>query len=293
MTISVVITNYNSWDIALNCIEAHLKYAGNTIEKVLLVDDCSTEKYEGPLDPRVEVIRNKKNLGFVKSVNVGFRHADTDIVVLFDADAAPLMDYSSIIKDEFIQNPSLGVIGFTTLDKNNRISGSSEIEPGVLSLILGQKMYHLYQKYFSASSDNIVVYSCTMAVRKKAFESVGGFDENFDWLDPDNDFCMSVRKKGWRIRYSDRIKAFHEGGGTPQIVSQRVLRFYKNRWYLLRKHGKIKKVGWIRMIILSRLRLEYLYLRFFGRLMFREPEVYEDKLTGRNKIIDFCKENYR
>jgi GT2 family glycosyltransferase len=292
MTIGVVITNYNSWDIAIQCVEAHLRFAGYALEKIILVDDCSTKHSDYVFDPKVCVVRNSTNLGFVKSVNVGFRNLDTDIVLLFDADAAPLMDYSEWIRNAFSKDASLGIVGFTTFDKDHHKTGSSETEPGALSLILGQQLYHRYQHFLKQNDEKLVVYSCTMAVRKKAFDSVGGFDENFDWLDPDNDFCMSVRKKGWNIQYSGQLEAYHEGGGTPQLVSHRVLRFYKNRWYLLRKHGKIKNAWLAKNLILARLRLEYGFLKLFGKAVFKDPVVFEDKLTGRKKIIEFCRQTY-
>lgn len=293
MTIGVLITNYNSWPIAMQCIDAHLLHSAQFIQKIVLVDDCSTEKYEGSIDSRVTVIRNEQNLGFVKSVNTGFKNLDTDIIVLFDADAYPLSNYApSVIKD-FSLDPSLSIIGFTTYGKDGGISGSSENVPGAASLILGQQLYHWYQQHTVTDPQNLVVYSCAMAIRKKALDAVGGFDENFDWLDPDHDLCMSLKEKGWKIKYSKEIKAFHEGGGTPQIVSHRVLRFYKNRWYLLRKHGKINKPMFVKRLILLRLRVEYLLLKIAGKLYYKDHLTYEDKLSGRKNIIEYCKMNYK
>jgi GT2 family glycosyltransferase len=293
LTIGVVITNYNSWDLALNSVRAHLDYAGHAIERIIIVDDCSDRPFEGSeLDPRIRVVRNESNLGFVRSVNVGFKHLDTDLVLLFDADAYPLMDYSPIIQREFSRDETLGVLGFATYGRNNQATGSADHEPGVLSLVLGQQLDRLYKKYFRRRTKAAVVYSCAMSVRRLAFEEVGGFDENFDWLEPDNDFCIRIRRQGWVVKSSSEIKAFHEGGGTPQRASDRVLRYYKNKWYLLRKHGKVRNVALVRAAILLRLRVEYLVLLLFGRLLFSDREVLLDKLSGRRRIISYCKEHY-
>ncbi len=293
LSVGVVVTNYNSWAIALDCVNAHLWHAGHAIERVILVDDYSDQPYDGrPVDPRVRIIRNGENLGFVKSVNVGFSCLKTDIVLLFDADAYPLMDYSDVIQREFSENEILGVMGFATYGKDNQVTGSADHEPEVLSLVLGQQMDRLYKKYFRKRTESVVVYSCAMAVRRKAFEGVGGFDENFDWLEPDNDFCIRVSQQGWLVKYSPEIRAFHEGGGTPQRASDRVLRYYKNKWYLLRKHGRIRQVGLVRALILLRLRVEYFTLLVFGRLIFGDRDVHIDKLSGRKRIINYCKEHY-
>ncbi len=277
----------------MRCVAAHLTQAGHAIHKILLIDDHSDEIYDGILDPKVEIIRNERNLGFVKSVNIGFKNLDTDIVMLFDADAYPLMDYSGIVLREFSNNNRLGIIGFTTYGSNNQITGSSEEEPDALRLVLGQRIDNVYRKVFIKHQPKTVVYSCAMAVRREAFNDIGGFDENFDWLEPDSDLCLRMRENDWTVKQSSELKAFHEGGGTPQQVSDRVLRFYKNRWYLLRKYGRVKNVSMVKNLILFRLRLEYVTLLLFGKLLFTNKETLQDKVSGRRRVIDFCKENFR
>jgi GT2 family glycosyltransferase len=291
--ISVLVTAYNSWEIAARCVEAHLTYAGRAIDKILVVDDHSDQTFDGPLNSKVEIIRNPQNLGFVKSVNVGFKNLDTDIVMLFDADAYPMMDYSRIVLDEFRNNDRLGIIGFTTYGSNNQITGSSEEEPDALRLVLGQRIDNLYRKVFIKHHPKTVVYSCAMAVRRKAFDEIGGFDENFDWLEPDSDLCLRMRENGWTVKQSSELKAYHEGGGTPQQASDRVLRFYKNRWYLLRKYGRVKNVAMVKNLILFRLRMEYLALLLFGKLVFSNKETLRDKVSGRRRVISYCKENFK
>ena len=146
--------------------ECSLETFSHAVEKILLIDDHSDETYDGPLDPKVQVIRNEKNLGFVKSVNVGFANLDTDLVVLFDADAYPLMDYSASILRDFINDNRFSVFWFTTYDKYNLVTGSSEEEPGILSLIIGQKMDGFYRRYFRKNPRRDVVYSCSMVLER-------------------------------------------------------------------------------------------------------------------------------
>jgi len=293
MTIGVVVTNYNSWNIALRCVDAHLRVAGHAIERIILVDDHSDRQLDRPLHPKVTVIRNDRNLGFVKSVNVGFKNLGSDIVMLFDADAYPLMDYSNAVLTRFRSDCKLGVIGFTTYDSNRKITGSCEGEPSALRLVLGHKLDSWYLKFFVRRPEDRIVYSCAMAVRKAAFDEVAGFDENLDWLDPDTDLCLKLRSRGWEVEHSSEVTAFHEGGGTAQTTSDRVLRFYKNRWYLLKKHGKIKSVFIARNLILLRLRAEYLTLLLLGNLLYRNREIARDKLLGRRRVLEYCRQHYR
>jgi GT2 family glycosyltransferase len=112
-------------------------------------------------------------------------------------------------------------------------------------------------------------------------------------LDLDLDYSMRLRRSGWRVAQDKSITVFHVGGGTPQLQRKRVLRFYKCRWYLLRKHGLIKNAELARAVILTRLKIEKLMLQIFGKFQFKNPAVLEDKLIGRQNLIDYCSENYR
>jgi GT2 family glycosyltransferase len=104
---------------------------------------------------------------------------------------------------------------------------------------------------------------------------------------------MRLRKNGWRIATDQLLKVFHEGGGTPQLQRHRLLRFYKSRWYLLRKHGVITHVGAARAFIIARLLLERMILRVFGTILFQSRDVWADKVLGRQELISFCREHYR
>jgi GT2 family glycosyltransferase len=293
LSIAVVITNYNTWEKTMKSVEGHWHYAGDALTTITIVDDCSDHVWTNGLPDKVELIRNDSNLGLVKSANIGFARSDADIIVLFDSDAYPTMNYSNIVLSEFQSDPRLAVLGFKTSSPEGKSSDSSEDEPGALSLLLGQRMYGLYKTLFKRVHEPLVVYSCAMAVRRSAFQEVGGFDEGFDWLDLDHDLCMNLRRHGWKIKQSKDLHAIHEGGGTPQLTCDRVLRFYRNRWYLLRKYQKIKNVFIWKHLILLRLLGEYLFLLLFGKLGFSNTSVLHEKMEGRKNIIRYCMKDYR
>jgi len=280
---SLVVTNYKNWDLTLQCIDKHL--ALENLAEIIIVDDCSDLPFPSISDPRIKIVKNEKNLGFVKSVNVGIRHATSEIVLLFDSDAYPLEGYSSVVSDRFEKNPKLAALGFVTYDEAGNQTASYETEPGVMSIILGQAIYFKLHNPNRYAATNLVVYSCAVALRKKAFLLDGGFDENIDWMDPDVDKCISLRRQGWKIDADHRLKAFHKGGAVPQLTSQRVIRQYKSRWYVLSKHGKIPMKPLSRAILLGRLYFEYLFLRMFAPRLY-PPEIAQDKIKGRKELIN-------
>jgi GT2 family glycosyltransferase len=131
-----------------------------------------------------------------------------------------------------------------------------------------------------------------MAVRKAAFLELNGFDENYDFLDIDNDFSLRINRSHWKIAVAAGPRIVHEGGGSPQLTRHRVLRFYKSRWYLLRKFHRLPMKKLVKMLILLRLCAEYLILLSLGPLFIKDKAVREDKIQGRRELIEFCIGNY-
>lgn len=289
MKLGVVVTNYETWDLAARCVEEVL---ARGVRDVLVVDDASPSPPPAGLPERVRILRNERNLGLVRSLNRGIEETDADVIVLFDSDAYPLSDFAPAALRRFAGDPELGILGFRTVGASGRETGSHEPEPGVAGLVLGQRLHALLHRLVPGGGPPCV-FTCAMAVRRRAFDELGGFDEGFDWLDLDLDLCMRARRAGWKVEHDPAIVAFHEGSGAPQATSQRVLRHYKNRWRLLRKFGKIRRPALVRALVLARLRLELLALRTAGAAAFRDRQALEDKLEGRRALLRWCAEHYR
>jgi GT2 family glycosyltransferase len=282
MSIGILVTNYNTWSLTSKCVEHCLKYADTTMDQFVVVDDCSIEQFDNQFK-EVKLIRNTSNSGLVRSLNIGLSYLNTKLIFIFDSDAWPLENYSSKAIEYFHSNPEVGIATFQTENSDGVPSLSYESEPNAISLLLGQRLYSYYQKYFLKGSNNITVYTCAMVIRKEVIEQVGGFDENYDWLELDHDICMSATRKGWKIGILP-IRAFHKGSGTAQRVSHRVIRFYKNRIKLLRKFNKYPAEKLFNTLIILRLSSEYIFLKTFGWFKYNKA-VLEDKLFSRSELI--------
>lgn len=291
LSIGILITNYNTWDLVDQCIQYNEKFCKTEIEKIVVVDDCSPTKNYHHFPDYVTVIRNETNLGYVKSINVGLKSLDTDIIVILDSDAYPLMNYVPIVRKKFEETPALGMIGFKNVDEYNRHTGSYEPEPSILTLLLGQKLMQLYNRNFS-NNDKIFLYSCSIALRKECLDDIGGYDENFDYLDADADQCMRINRSKWRLIYEPEIVVHHKGGNSISANSKRVLMYYKSRWLVLKKFNKIKFIKMAKYLIISRLVAEYIFLEIFGRFIFKNHTIATDKISGRKSLIKYCYLNY-
>jgi GT2 family glycosyltransferase len=282
MTVGLITTNYNTTELTSKCISNCLQYADDNIDQFTVVDDCSTELFENTFKG-VQLLRNPQNMGLIKSLNRGLSATDTDLVILFDSDAWPLENYIVKTKQYFKDNPKVGIAAYKTENAAGKPAVSFEPEPDAMSVILGQKLHGYYQKYFNKTPKQITVYTCAMVIRKEVLQQVGGFDENYDWLELDHDICMSAIRKGWGIGLIP-VRAFHKGSGTPQKVGRRVIRFYQNRIKLLKKFGKYPVRPLLNSLIVGRLAVEYLAINTLGRIKMSD-EVRADKSYSRSSLI--------
>lgn len=296
LTVGVLVTNYNSWSLALNCVQKNIELHGNSLSRIVLLDDAS------PIAPHFSVaeartmgfdlVRNPENLGFAATLNKGIELVGTDIVVVFDADAYPLKPYFDIIMDDFLNDDSLALMGMPTVGEDSKPTESSCAEPTVWGLLWGQKLSAKIGRIYKKKPDAICLWMCSLVIRAEAFNELGRFDQKFDLLDVDIDLCMRVNASRWKLRQHPELLVFHEGGGTPMNTGSRLLRFYANRWRLLRKHNRVFSVWFCRWVVLCRLYVESLIIRFAGKWMFAGEEERIAKADSRRRLIDYCHKEY-
>jgi GT2 family glycosyltransferase len=288
LSIGVLVLNYNTWSLALRTLHEAHRLEPDAVSEFVLFDDGSPDPPPDEIDHPIRLIRSDSNRGFAPSLVAAFASMQSDIVVLFDSDAYPLTPFAEHVRRQFEIDPRLGQLGFFAQNESGSQTESYLGEPSQWSLILGQALYARIPKPPLRASRLCVITGC-MATRMTAYRQIGGFDPAFDFLDVDVDYSMRLRRAGWSIRTDSSLKVFHLGGGTPQLQRTRVFRFYKCRWYLLRKHRLFWSPKLARLLILARLYCEAFTLKFFGRLLFPKPEVLEDKLLGRDALISYCR----
>ena len=80
--ISVVIPAYNEGERILKVLKETKKY----VDEIIVVDDCSTDETAEISKQYADVLQNESNLGYLRSIKKGFKHASGDIIVTLDAD---------------------------------------------------------------------------------------------------------------------------------------------------------------------------------------------------------------
>lgn len=291
-SVGVLITNYQAWPLTERAIREVLRWSENSISKIVVVDDASDAPEAYPESKKVVIHRNAENLGYVRSVNVGMHLIDDDVVLFLDCDAYPLMDLVPGIIRHFQNEPRLGALGLFEVNGEGKTRIAGDHEPTLVNFLLGQSLGARCARHGWFMGKRFILHSCCMAVRRKAAEQIGGFDEEFDFLDADTDFSMRLIDVGWGVEIDAALQCFHQGAGSPQTAARRVVRFHRNRWLLLRKHGQIQFPLLCRHLLKLRHLCECLLFLIMKLFRLRSTTVIQEKLSGRVLLLRSVSSDY-
>jgi GT2 family glycosyltransferase len=93
--ISIIILNYNTGDLLIDCVKSIIKSNIKDFE-IILVDNCSSDnshiKCKKEFD-HIKLIENKKNFGYCEGNNIGLRVAKGEFIVILNPDTIVTSDW--------------------------------------------------------------------------------------------------------------------------------------------------------------------------------------------------------
>ncbi|MGQ0644928.1 MAG: glycosyltransferase family 2 protein [Elusimicrobiota bacterium] len=253
MSCSVIIPSYNTRELTLECVQSLLGRPAGRVSDIILVDNNSSDGTAEEVVrrfPAVRVVKNQRNLGFAKACNAGARIARSEYLVFLNSDAVLLGDALEVLARWLDSHSRSAAVGPELLSPGGEII---QMSWGWNPVLLGE----FFQRVFAPSRLQgsfwrkkcvkilqrrlrSVPYICgaCMMVRKAAFESVGGFDENFELYFEDADLCRRLSRAGWGVDFLPAAKVSHllgqSGSDSSGIVS---LVYRQSQILYYRKHA--------------------------------------------------------
>ena len=132
------------------------------------------------------------------------------------------------------------------------------------------------------------IKGAVMAMRRDAFEAVGGFNEAFFMYYEETDLCVRLAKAGWLIRFTPAVEVVHLGGAsTARIRSAMAVELHASllrfaRIHYSRVHSTLLLLLW-RVILLGR--LLHARLRLFSHLDSAERETVAQDLKAWRRAL--------
>jgi len=115
-----------------------------------------------------------------------------------------------------------------------------------LSLLLGKGCLHDWGNDEVQEVD--WVSGASLMLRRKALEETGLLDENFFLYFEDNDLCLRLRQKGWKVYFNPKVEVVHLGGESLAKNEPARAEYYHSLIYFYSKHCR-KKAGLLMLFL--------------------------------------------
>ena len=222
---SIIIPTFNAPEHLGRCLAALDETLPHPFEgDVIVVDDASDEKTQELLDEwkrsdnrlSLRVLRNKSNVGFVKSCNRGAAAARGDVLVFLNDDTLPQFGWLPALLRLFRNHPDAGAVGGRLLYPEGTLqeAGNVIFSDGS-GANFGRGDYLVDDPLFSFVRQVDYCSAALLATPREVFREAGGFDERYaPAYYEDADYCFALRERGYAVYYQPESVVVHIEGAT-------------------------------------------------------------------------------
>jgi N-acetylglucosaminyl-diphospho-decaprenol L-rhamnosyltransferase len=226
-TLGVVIVNYRTFDLTMQCVASLLAHAIAPAEHIVVVDndspDDSGERLRASLPSGVRTVLSKHNGGFGAGVNLGVAALPTDLVLVLNPDTYFLQNRVAAIQRLFDDNERVGIAGLKLINPDGSLQFSARrfySIPDILArrTALGRlaplrklvSSHLLKRNWRGGPFEADWVMGTGFVVRRTAFEHVGRMDEGYFLYFEEVDLCARMWVKGWKVMALPEAELVHE-----------------------------------------------------------------------------------
>jgi GT2 family glycosyltransferase len=222
-TVSIIVPSYNGIALTEACLIALKETISSEFGgEIIVVDDCSTDDTQARLlswatkEPRLRILRNSENCGFLHSCNNGAAAATGDIIIFLNNDTLPLYGWLEPLLRTFQEWPDAGAVGGKLVYPDGRLqeAGGVVFSDGSAAN-LGKEDLELDAPLYNYVREVDYVTGALIATPRRLFNELEGLDP---WYQPayyeETDYCFRLRQKGYKIYYQPESVVIHFEGGT-------------------------------------------------------------------------------
>lgn len=227
MQVSVIIINYNTFQLTCEAVESIIKHTHGVSYEIIVVDNASTECDPGLFAerfPTIKLVRNPDNAGFAKGNNLGIEHSTGETILLFNSDAACLNDAITLTYQELKAEADLGLTTARLEYPDGRIQHSCGRFPSInlqlIELLRLQKLMSAEQRgnvlqgaFFTYDKPLYPdwVWGTYFHIKREVIEKMPGghLADDFFMYAEDLQWSYTVRKLGYTIKYVPQAHVMH------------------------------------------------------------------------------------
>jgi GT2 family glycosyltransferase len=258
--ISVIIVNFNTVILLRECLMSLQKADMGTFTMEIIVVD------NGSVDGSVEMVKkefpetvlvvNKENTGFAKANNIGIKKSSGIHILLLNSDTEVNHDTVRTMLTYMQNHPDVGASTCKLLLRDGSMDPAchrGEPTPwAAFSYYLKLERlfpnspifarYHQTYKKLSTIHDVDIISGAFFLVRRDIINKIGGLDEEYFFYGEDMDWCIRIKRAGWRIVFNPTVTILHKKKQSGRANTDRARRvrtdiyFYQYNRLFFRKN---------------------------------------------------------
>lgn len=240
MEVSVIIVNYNTFDLTCLSIQSVIEKTNGLTYEIIVVDNASDEispqEFKNKF-PEIQLIVNSANEGFAKGNNLGIVRATGEYIILLNSDAMLKNNAIAICRNSLQQHPSVGAMAARLEYPDGRIQHNCQRFPSIkyklIELLRLQKIIskkrggRLLLGPFFDYNDFIYVdwiwgtfFMFPRSILKQMPEH--RLPDEFFMYGEDVQWCMEFNKLGYLIAFNPTSHVIHymgkSGGAKSELM---------------------------------------------------------------------------
>lgn len=216
--VSIIIPFRDQFTITKRCVESIFKLTDYNNFEILLINNnsCQNETYnylnEIKSNPKIRVINYNKQFNYSKINNFATKYARGDVLVFLNNDTEVIStNWLRELVGDALQ-PGVGAVGAKLYYPDGTIQHTGVVIGlnGLAGhLFAGEDETFVPQEWVRYRRNVSAVTGACLAVARKTFINVGGFNEEFIVTGSDVELCLRLMEKGFRNIINPEVKLFH------------------------------------------------------------------------------------
>jgi GT2 family glycosyltransferase len=290
-SISVVVVNHNTCRELRACLGS---IGPEETNDVVVIDnkssDGSVEMVKSEY-PSVTLLVNEFNVGYGAAANLAIAGSANPYVVLLNSDTLLRPGACKALCRYLDEHPRAAIVGPRLENSEGKLEASCFPFPGpintflensVSAIFLGRQIRQhvpvirgLYLRTWPHDAARIVpwVKGAALAIRRRAFESAGGFDESFFMYFEDADLCYRLGKAGWEVHFAPVTTVVHSGAAsTRNYRADMAVQLLRSTELFYEKHCSRFTTAMMKLVVKGLMLAKW----FFGStrlLLLRDPNL--------------------
>jgi GT2 family glycosyltransferase len=232
--IAIAIINYNTRE--------HLRACLATVQmerphEVVVVDNASSDGSAEMVRvhyPSAVLRANERNLGYGAAANQAMASCTAEYMLLLNSDTLLPPGALKALSDYLAQHPRAAIVGPRLVEPDGTLQAScypfptpfnTFLENSTSAIRLGRLirrhiplLRNSYLRTWPHTSARVVpwIKGAALALRRTAFDAVGGFDESYFMYFEDTDLCYRLSAAGWEVHFAPVTTVVHIGGASTR-----------------------------------------------------------------------------